>query len=231
VSKGERRDILVVEDDDQVRAVLVRYLGGKGYQVHQAADGQAALDALAAQPFDLVLLDIGLPAVDGLDVLRRMRADGSTPVILLTGQADEIDRIVGLELGADDYVAKPFSTREVEARIRSVLRRTAPAPAPESVLEFPGLRIDLPAREVAVLGVPVEMPAREFDLLVTLASRPREAFTRERLLQEVWSSSAEWQDASTVTEHVRRLRQRLEADPGQPRWIVTVRSVGYRFEP
>jgi DNA-binding response OmpR family regulator len=222
--------ILVVDDDPEVRLLLRRTLERRGFVVQEASDGQQALDAEAAGAIDLIVLDLTLPAVDGLEVLRRVRIRGSLPVILLTGHGDEGDRVLGLEMGADDYVVKPFSPRELEARIRSVLRRTGGMDRATGILDFGELRIDVPAREVLLGRAPVPTTAREFDLLAFLASHPRQVFTREELLQEVWGSSGRWQDPGTVTEHVRRLRLKIESDIATPRWLHTVRRVGYRFE-
>ncbi|HVF14594.1 MAG TPA: response regulator transcription factor [Acidimicrobiales bacterium] len=222
--------ILVVDDEDDIRALLTRYLEMEGYQVDQAADARSAYQALADNPPDLVLLDVMLSPDDGLEVLAHIRKEGEVAVILLTGRGAESDRVVGLKLGADDYVVKPFSPAEVEARIASVLRRVKPAAA-STTLTFDGLTIGLAAREVRVDGEPVTLTAKEFDLLNFLASSPKQVFSREQLLDQVWNSSSEWQSAGTVTEHIRRLRARIEADPDHPRWITTVWGVGYRFNP
>ena len=202
----------------------------EGYAVDEAADGPSAIERVRGNPPDLVLLDVMMPGQDGLDVLARLRQTDDVPVILLTAKDDEADRVVGLRLGADDYVGKPFSPAEVAARIDTVLRR-ARSPRGTARLHFDGLDIDLASREVIVRGELVEMPAREFELLVFLASAPRQAFSREDLLGAVWGSSADRQQPSTVTEHVRRLRQKVEVDPDRPRWLRTVRGVGYRFDP
>ena len=227
---GTVRRILVVDDEPMVREVLVGYLERDGYSVDEATDGQQALDLAAANKPDLILLDVMLPGVDGFAVLTRIRQTSSVPVILLTARSDEPDRIVGLELGADDYVVKPFSPREVMARVRSVMRRTHATPLPDR-LEFDGLTIDGASREVECNGRMVELTPKEFDLLAYLAASPRIALSRAELLERVWDSSAEYQDPSTVTVHVARVRQKIEADPESPRWITTVRGVGYRFEP
>jgi len=170
-----------------------------------------------------------LPTEDGLDILARLRRVTDVPVILLTAMGAEGDRVLGLKLGADDYVAKPFSPAELAARISSVLRRSRSSrPAPR--LAFDGLVLDLSTRDLTVDGKPVEVTPREFDLLAFLASSPRQVFSREQILDRVWDSSSQWQDAATVTEHIRRIRRRIEVDPDKPRWIRTVRGVGYRFE-
>ena len=222
--------ILVVDDEPTVREVVARYLQRDGYEVEIAVDGDEARRALVTFRPDLVVLDIMLPSASGLEVLREIRRHGELPVILLTARAEEVDRVTGLELGADDYVVKPFSPRELTARVRSVLRRSAPRQVQGS-LTFNGLTIDTASREVAVEGSRVDLTAREFDLLAFLATNPRQVFSRGQLLEQVWDSSTAWQDPATVTVHVRRLRQKIDADPQNPRWVTTVWGVGYRFEP
>jgi DNA-binding response OmpR family regulator len=222
--------VLVVDDDEAVRVLLTRYLEMEGYEVDPVADGASALAAIATAVPDLILLDLMLPAQDGLDILTRLRRDSNVPVILLTARGSEADRILGLKLGADDYVVKPFSPGELTARINSVLRRTRVA-TPLSLLQFEGLTLDVGTREVTAGEVAVSLTAREFDLLAFLASSPRQVFSRQQLLANVWDSSEEWQDPDTVTEHIRRIRRRIEPDPDHPRWITTVRGVGYRFDP
>ena len=222
--------VLVVDDEPMVREVVTRYLEQEGYTVTGAADGASALRLVERQVVDLVVLDLMLPEIDGLSVLRELRQGGAIPVIVLTARGEEGDRIHGLELGADDYVVKPFSPRELVARVASVLRRSAPA-VPRAPLDFGDLRVDEVTREVFVADQPIELTRREFDLLTFLAHAPRQVFTRAQLLTHVWDSSAEWQDPATVTVHIGHLRQKLEPDPSQPRWLVTVRGVGYRFEP
>ncbi len=221
--------VLVVDDEATVRDVVARYLERDGMVVDQAVDGGGAIEALTRHP-DLIILDVMIPGVNGLDVLRAVRRAGETPVILLTARSEETDRVVGLELGADDYVVKPFSPRELAARVRSVLRRSRVRPS-EQRLAFDGLTIDTAAREVFVGDELVRVRAREFDLLVFLASSPRQVFSRTQLLEQVWDTPGGLQDLSTVTVHVRRLRNKLEADVLHPRWIVTVWGIGYRFEP
>jgi DNA-binding response OmpR family regulator len=222
--------ILVVDDDLELVDVVRTALEREGFAVDDASDGATALDKIADDAPELVVLDLGLPKVRGLDVLRRVRADTAVPVIVLSGRSDEADRIVGLELGADDYVVKPFSPRELVARVRSVLRRSRATHGP-STLSFPELELDLASREVRVLEQPVELRRREFDLLAFLCASPRQVFTREQLLRHVWDSEPEWQGVGTVSEHVHRLRAKVEIDPARPRRIVTVRGVGYRFVP
>jgi DNA-binding response OmpR family regulator len=222
--------ILLVDDEPRVREVVASYLQRDGFQVVTAADGESARRQLVEFEPDLVLLDLMLPAVSGYSVLQEIRRMGGLPVIVLTARADEADRVAGLELGADDYVTKPFSPRELSARVRSVLRRTTPKAGATS-LEFEGLEVDTRSRTVAVAGEIVELTAREFDLLAFLAAHPREVFSRGQILERVWESSTDWQDPATVTVHIRRIRQKIESDPQSPRWITTVWGIGYRFEP
>jgi DNA-binding response OmpR family regulator len=224
--------VLVVDDEPMVREVVARYLELDGLRVQQAADGTAAVEWLDGHRPDLVVLDIMLPGTDGLSILRRLRTAGDVPVILLTARADEIDRVLGLELGADDYVVKPFSPRELAARVRTVLRRVnAPTPEGRVVVDYGRLRIDPATRDVTVDGESVELTPKEFDLIYTLARSPRQVFSRRQLLAQVWDSAPEYQDSATVTVHVGRLRQKLEDNPDNPQWITTVWGVGYRFEP
>jgi DNA-binding response OmpR family regulator len=228
------RLVLVVDDEPMLRNLLSRLLHMEGYDVIEAEDGQTALALVDDRQPDLVLLDVMLPARDGLDTLGDLRQTSDIPVILVSALGEEADRVIGLKMGADDYVVKPFSAAELSARIESVLRRAAMRAAPEAPsnhLSFNGLAIDLQSREVTLLGARVEMTAKEFDLLAFLAASPRQVFSREQLLRQVWESSSDWQSDATVTEHVRRLRKKIEEDPDQPRWITTVRGVGYRFEP
>jgi DNA-binding response OmpR family regulator len=225
--------VLVVDDEPIVREILERYLSREGFVVTTAADGQAALDAFEASKPDLIVLDLMLPRVDGLEVFRRIRERNGTPVIMLTARGEEVDRVVGLDLGADDYVAKPFSPREIVARARAVLRRTrgdADAEQVEEPLRFDGLEIDSRAREVRVAGEVVSLTPKEFDLLHFMASSPRRVYSRLQLLEELWDIAYEG-DPSTVTVHIRRLREKVEADPSNPRHLVTVWGAGYRFEP
>ncbi|HEU4528683.1 MAG TPA: response regulator transcription factor [Actinomycetota bacterium] len=223
--------VLVVDDEPMVREVLARYLEKEGFAVDVAEDGEAALATVEVTRPDLVLLDLMLPKVDGLEVFRRIRARMPTAVIMLTAKGEETDRVVGLELGADDYVTKPFSPREVVARVRAVLRRSAPTPVPEiDVITHGDLAIDVPRREVRRGDVPVKLTRKEFDLLVALASSPGRTFTRTELLEDVWDFA--WDgDTNTVTVHVRRLREKIEDDPSAPTRLVTVWGVGYRFDP
>ncbi len=221
--------VLVVDDEPMVREVLERYLSAEGFAVGLATDGEEALARFDEDTPDLVLLDLMLPKIDGYEVFSRIREQGSTPVIMLTARGDETDRIVGLDLGADDYVTKPFSPGEVVARVRAVLRRSAIAPGGEP-LRYGDLEIDGDRRETRLRGRPVRLTRKEFDLLHHLASRPGVALTRTQLLEDVWDFA--WDgDSSTVTVHVRRLREKIEDDPSAPSRIVTVWGVGYRFEP
>ena len=222
--------VLVVDDEPMVCEVVTQYLEREGFRVETASDGLDALRLIEAHPPDLIVLDVMLPSRDGFTVLKDIRATSGVPVILLTARGDEPDRILGLELGADDYVVKPFSPRELSARVRTVLRRSRPQVA-ERQLDFGDLSIDERSREVSLAGKIVELTPKEFDLLVFLASHPRQVFSRGQLLGQVWESSTEWQDPATVTVHVGRLRTKLETDPQKPRWITTVWGVGYRFEP
>lgn len=226
--------VLVVDDEPMVREVVAKYLQVDGFDVHESADGDEAMAWLESNRAALVVLDIMLPGTDGLAILRHLRSQGETPVILLTARAEEVDRIVGLELGADDYVVKPFSPRELSARVRTVLRRSQPPAVPaeaEEIYTFDGLRIDEPAREATVDGTLVTLTPKEFDLLAFLASAPRQVFSRRQLLAQVWDSKPDYQDPATVTVHIGRLRQKIEANPDEPRWLTTVWGVGYRFEP
>jgi DNA-binding response OmpR family regulator len=224
--------VLVVDDEPIVREVVAQYLEKEGFGVHEAADGAEAMAWLEHNEPRLVVLDVMLPELDGLSVLRHLRSNGDVPVILLTARAEEVDRIVGLELGADDYVVKPFSPRELAARVRTVLRRAATSRRPvDDVLDFGALCIDVRSREVTVTGEAVALTPKEFDLLVFLASAPRQVFSRRQILTHVWESAPEYQDPATVTVHIGRLRQKIEVDPDEPRWIGTVWGVGYRFEP
>ena len=226
-----RRSVLVVDDEAMVREVVCAYLEREGFTTSEAIDGKTAMEMVAESEPHLIILDVMLPKLDGYSVLAELRKRTQVPVILLTARADEVDRVLGLELGADDYVVKPFSPRELAARVRSVLRRASTPEHEVPRIEFEGLMIDGGTREVLVDSELVEMPPMEFDLLMFLASAPRQVFSRAQILAEVWGSSAEWQDPSTVTVHVRRLRQKIEIDADDPKRILTVWGRGYRFEP
>jgi two-component system, OmpR family, response regulator ResD len=225
--------ILVVEDQPSIAEVVSLYLERAGFDVRAVGDGLTALEEVERRKPDLIILDLMLPALDGYEVCRRVRALGDTPIIMLTARKSEVDRIAGLEMGADDYVVKPFSAQELVSRVRAVLRRAggpAPGEALEARLEFGDLVIDPVSRRVTVGASERSLTAKEFDLLVTLARRPQAVFNRDKLLELVWGS-ADYIDPSTVTVHVRRVRAKIEADPSQPRHITTVWGVGYRFEP
>lgn len=221
--------VLVVDDEPMVREVLAQYLTHDGFTVVEAEDGEQAVAKLDACTPDLVLLDLMLPKKHGLEVLRHARSTSDVPIILLTALSDEKDRVAGLEMGADDYVVKPFSPREVAARVKSVLRRSA-GPARQAIASFGDVNVDHDRRRVERAGDEVELTRLEFDLLAFLLNNPNRVVSRDELLESVWESSAEWQDPATVTVHVRRLRQKLERDPSEPDHILTVYGVGYRFE-
>jgi DNA-binding response OmpR family regulator len=229
----ERRSILIVEDEPSIAEVVALYLKRAGFQTFHAADGLSARSLLERQLPDLGIIDIMLPGLDGLSLTRWLRDRSDMPVILLTARRAESDRIEGLELGADDYVVKPFSPQELVSRVRAVLRRSSRdpgEPAPAKKLVFDGLEIDPPGRLVTVAGREVQLTAREFDMLLLLAQHPRQVFTRDQLLERVWGIS-DYIDPGTVTVHVRRLREKLEKDPSSPQHILTVWGVGYKFEP
>lgn len=221
--------VLVVDDDPTVREVVVSYLRASGHDVMEAADGRGALAAVAGRPADLVVLDLMLPDLDGLEVCRRLRETQDVPVIMLTALGGEADRVVGLERGADDYVTKPFSPRELALRVDSVLRRTGEQ-GPEKPERWSDgdLVVDTARHEVTLAGEEIGLTAREFDLLRFLVANAGRVFTREELLSEVWGWS--FGDHSTVTVHVRRLREKVERDPTRPERLLTVWGVGYRWE-
>lgn len=222
--------LLVVDDDAEFRGMLARNLRAEGYQAVEAATGTEVASSLANRPPDLILLDVNLAHEDGFEVLADIRRRNEIPVILLTARDRESDRVLGLRLGADDYVVKPFSIAELVARVASVLRRSTRSPQSGSSLDFGDLTIDTVSREIRITGDVIETTPKEFDLLVFLASSPRQVFTREQILIHVWGSSKEWQNPGTVTEHIRRIRRKIESD-GIERWIKTIHGVGYRFEP
>jgi DNA-binding response OmpR family regulator len=222
--------VLVVDDEPIVREVVLRYLERDGFRTLEAGDGDTARRLLESEQPGLVILDIMLPGVDGLELCRWIRARSDLPVILLTARGEEADRIVGLELGADDYVTKPFSPRELATRVRTVLRRSAPHVAKAERLSFDELEIDARTREVARRGEPLRLTAKEFDLLWFLASNPKQVFSRDQLMDRVWGYEAAL-DTGTVTVHVRRLREKIEEEPARPRFLQTVWGVGYRFSP
>ncbi len=232
---AEVGDILVVDDEESVVEVVSLYLRRDGFQVRVATDGRQALQAIQNKLPTLVVLDVMLPELDGLEIMRRLRADPTSdvPVILLTARSQEVDRIYGLELGADDYVTKPFSPAELVSRVKAVLRRSQRSKQDEGTqkpLDFGELKIDPQTRLVNVRGQEVNLTATEFDLLWFLACNPRHVFKRDQLLEAVWGFS-EYLDPGTVTVHMRRLREKLEVNPSEPRWLITVWGVGYKFEP
>ena len=225
--------ILIVDDEPTIVEVVELYLRREGFRVLTAGDGAAALSAVQQERPDLIVLDLMLPGMSGLDVTRQLRAGGALPIIMLTARGEETDRVVGLELGADDYVTKPFSPRELVARVKAVLRRAQPTPAPEpsvsNVIAIGGLRLDAAARTVTLDGQSIGLTAREFDLLLFLMQHPDQVFTREQLLDNVWGYTFAT-DMSTVTVHIRRLREKIERDPTNPTFLQTVWGVGYKFE-
>ena len=222
--------VLVVDDEPIVRDVVVRYLQRDGFETLVAGDGDTARTLIEQTPPELVVLDVMLPGTDGLALCKWIRARGDLPVIMLTARGDEADRIVGLELGADDYVTKPFSPRELAVRVQTVLRRATPAATTAEPLAFDGLSIDPATREVELDGSLLRLTAKEFDLLFFLASNPRRVFSRDQLMGRVWGYEAAV-DTGTVTVHVRRLRSKIERDPSAPQRLETVWGVGYRFVP
>jgi DNA-binding response OmpR family regulator len=224
--------VLVVDDEPIVRDVVVRYLQRDGFDTLEAADGDAARTIIESGAPDLVVLDVMLPGTDGLALCRWIRTDSALPVIMVTARGEAADRIVGLELGADDYVTKPFSPRELAIRVRNVLKRTdsPPSAAAAQTMSFDTLTIDGKAREVTLGGQLVRLTGKEFDLLFFLASNPREVFSRKQLMDRVWGYEAAF-DTGTVTVHIRRLRSKIERDPSQPRRLETLWGVGYRFVP
>jgi DNA-binding response OmpR family regulator len=222
--------VLIVDDEPNIREVVGLYLRRDGHTVVSATDGEEALEVFRESEPDLVVLDLMLPKISGLEVCRRMRADRRVPLIMLTARGEEEERIVGLSLGADDYVVKPFSPRELAARVAAVLRRVeeSSGDVDQKVLSFDGLRIDPNTREILVRGEPATLTAREFDLLHHLASSPGRVYTRDQLMELVWGYTFS-ADTSTVTVHVRRLREKVEPDPARPRYLQTVWGVGYKF--
>jgi DNA-binding response OmpR family regulator len=225
--------ILLVDDEQSIQTLLSYPLRKEGYDVVQATDGQEALERFGDGSFDLVVLDLMLPGIDGLEVCRRLRSRSSVPIIMLTAKSEEIDKVLGLELGADDYITKPFSMREFSSRIKAALRRaelsrpaeTAPDEAPLVVEE---LRIDFPKRSVRVRGLEAELTFVEFEILAALARAPGRVFTRDMLLARIWGDAA-YRDPRTIDVHIRHLREKLERDPKDPEYLFTVRGVGYRF--
>jgi DNA-binding response OmpR family regulator len=222
--------ILLVDDEDSVQKLLAYPLEREGFRVLQARDGEEALERFASEHVDLVVLDLMLPKLDGLEVCKRLRAESEVPIIMLTARDDELDKVVGLELGADDYITKPFSIREFRSRVRALLRRASVArPAQDGeVITADGLKIDLARRSVEVRGDVVQLTYVEFELLRTLASNPGRVYSRRMLLEALWGG-ADYREPRTIDVHVRHLREKLERDPAEPEFLLTVRGVGYRF--
>ena len=227
------KNILIVEDEASIAEVVSLYLKRAGYDVQIASDGKQAMNILERQLPDFVILDLMLPEVDGLSLTRWLRDRSDVPIIMLTARREEIDRIAGLEMGADDYVVKPFSPQELVSRVRAVMRRLGREQTesePEKNVSFEDLTIDPRSRVVTLNDAPIELTVKEFDMLYLLARHPKQVFTREQLLERVWGG-AQYIDPGTVTVHVRRLREKIEADPSHPAHLVTVWGVGYKFEP
>jgi DNA-binding response OmpR family regulator len=222
--------VLVVDDEPIVRDVVVRYLRRDGYETREAATGDEARQILEAESPELVVLDVMLPGTDGLELCRWIRSRSELPVIMLTARGEETDRIVGLELGADDYVTKPFSPRELAVRVRNLLRRSHAAPAHVERVSFGPYEVDSAAREVSRDRKPLKLTVKEFDLLWFFVSHPRRVFSRDQLMDRVWGYTTAL-DTGTVTVHIRRLREKIEEDPSRPRFLETVWGVGYRFTP
>lgn len=224
--------ILVVEDEPSIAEVVGLYLKRAGYEVIFAQDGIEAQDKIETASPDLIVMDLMLPIIDGFELTRWLRARNDTPIIMLTARRDEVDRIAGLEMGADDYIIKPFSPQEVVSRVRAVLRRTKPKPGEsiEKPLTFPSMSIDQQTRLVTIDDREIILTAKEFDTLWLLAQHPRQVFTRNHVLERVWGIS-DYIDPSTVTVHIRRLREKIEPNPSEPQHLITVWGVGYKFEP
>jgi DNA-binding response OmpR family regulator len=230
MAPGQAR-ILLVDDEQAVQTLLTYPLRKEGYEVVGAVDGQEALDRFAEQRFDLVVLDLMLPKLDGIEVCRRLRTRSQVPIIMLTAKGDELDKVAGLEMGADDYITKPFSVREFRSRVKAALRRGNMAgrgPAGEEPIQAGELEIDFERRAVRVRGAEAQLTYVEFEILAALASAPGRVFSREMLLEHVWGDST-YRDPRTVDVHIRHLREKLEADAKRPEYLFTVRGVGYRF--
>ena len=224
--------IMLVDDEESIQKLLTYPLQREGYRVVQARDGEEALRRFSEQPVDLVVLDVMLPRLDGLEVCRRLRTESAVPIIMLTARDDEVDKVLGLELGADDYITKPFSIREFRSRIRAVLRRATllaeQREQTDGAIMADGLVIDPAKRAVTVAGVSVQLTYVEFEVLHTLALHPGRVYTRQSLLEAVWGDSA-YREPRTIDVHIRHLREKIESDPREPAFIFTVRGVGYRF--
>lgn len=227
---GGAATILLVDDEESVQKLLTYPLEREGYRVVQARTGEEALERFAAGEIDLIVLDLMLPRVDGLEVCRRVRAQSSVPIIMLTARDDEVDKVLGLEIGADDYITKPFSIREFRSRVRALLRRAQLSAQPEraEAIEVGDLRIEASRRSVEARGEPVQLTYVEFELLHVLAGHPGRVYSRQQLLESLWGS-ADYRDPRTIDVHIRHLREKIEADPSEPEYIFTVRGVGYRF--
>jgi DNA-binding response OmpR family regulator len=224
------RHVVVVDHDPEIRQAIRAILEQDGFRVTPMGEGEPLLAMLPEHHPDLVILELTLPGIQGLEILRRLQDQGRVPAIVVSSKGSETDRIVGLEMGADDYLAKPFSPRELLARTHAVLRRSEHE-CPCDTLEYDGFRMDLTCRDVVVNGELIDLTSLEFDLLAFLARSPRQVFSREMLLDRVWGSSSEWQTAATVSEHIHRLRRKIEPDSGHPQRIETLRGAGYRFVP
>ena len=230
MARGQAR-ILLVDDEQAVQTLLTYPLRKEGYEVVEAMDGQEALDRFSEQRFDLVVLDIMLPKLDGIEVCRRLRTRSQVPIIMLTAKGDEIDKVAGLEMGADDYITKPFSVREFRSRVKAALRRggmAGPGAAGDGPIRVGDLEIDFERRSTTLAGKPVRLTYVEFEILAALAGAPGRVFTREMLLEHIWGDST-YRDPRTVDVHIRHLREKLETDPKNPDYLFTVRGVGYRF--
>jgi DNA-binding response OmpR family regulator len=230
MARGQAR-ILLVDDEQAVQTLLTYPLRKEGYEVVEAMDGQEALDRFSEERFDLVVLDIMLPKLDGIEVCRRLRTRSQVPIIMLTAKGDEVDKVAGLEMGADDYITKPFSVREFRSRVKAALRRgsmASPALAASEPIRAGELEIDFERRSSLLRGEPVELTYVEFEILAALAAAPGRVFTRQMLLEHIWGDST-YRDPRTVDVHIRHLREKLETDPKQPEYLFTVRGVGYRF--
>src|SRR3954453_23813968 len=230
MAPGQAR-ILLVDDEQAVQTLLTYPLRKEGYEVVEARDGQEALDRFGEERFDLVVLDIMLPKLDGIEVCRRLRTRSQVPIIMLTAKGDEIDKVAGLEMGADDYITKPFSVREFRSRVKAALRRgsmAAPGLPPNEPINAGELEIDFERRSTQLRGKPVKLTYVEFEILAALGAAPGRVFTREALLEHIWGDST-YRDPRTVDVHIRHLREKLESDPKKPEYLFTVRGVGYRF--
>jgi DNA-binding response OmpR family regulator len=231
MARGQAR-ILLVDDEQAVQTLLTYPLRKEGYEVVEAMDGQEALDRFAEERFDLVVLDIMLPKLDGIEVCRRLRTRSQVPIIMLTAKGDEVDKVAGLEMGADDYITKPFSVREFRSRVKAALRRGSMSGQQQlsdnAPIKSGGLEIDFERRSVELDGKPIQLTYVEFEILAALAGTPGRVFTREMLLEHIWGDST-YRDPRTVDVHIRHLREKLEADPKEPEYLFTVRGVGYRF--